>query len=449
MTAVLPATEPSSLIDQFKQLEFNHRHLPTDANSQPKQPEKKKLSEEEKRKKIFETGYEPSLEWWTRNQAEYVKPADAKDDPLPAGFPEKVQPASLWDGQELINHPERFLYKFTDEDVSLLNGAYDHFTSLSLPNNKIDRNTFPIPVESELFKALAHATQEIKTGLGFRVLRGLPVDDWDRKKQIVVFAGIAAYIGSRRIKQGTQNIVHLRVRPAAIKVSQRTCINQKPMTNSSLLFHNDGSAGIVGLITLGVAEKGGLSQLSSVAATYNDLAANRRDILREITKDNWVNKQFPEGDHDPTLTSAGKPLWFSVNGNVISNYSRRPYFGFYEVDAVVPPLPEEKHLALDAIHFTAEKYRLDLNLEKGDLEFFNNLTVFHARDASEDSEKNQRHLLRVWLENKDQELPSELEALYERLNAGKATEWPLEAWSSVDPFVKIGDAKEEAGDGVY
>ncbi|WVQ94094.1 hypothetical protein IAU59_001172 [Kwoniella sp. CBS 9459] len=438
MTAVLPATDPSSLVDHFKQLEFNHRYLPTDGNSQPKEPEKRKLSEEEKRKKIFETGYEPSLEWWTKNQAEYVKPADPKDDPLPVGFPEKVQPASLWDGQELINHPEKFLYRFTEEDVSLLNRAYEHFVSLSLHNNKIDRTTFPIPSDSGLFEALAKASQEIKTGLGFRVLRGLPVDDWERKKQIVIFAGISAYIGTRRIKQGTQNIVHLRD-ITNLEVDKRPVISVKGQTSGNQVFHNDGSAGIVGLITLGVAEKGGLSQLSSVAATYNDLAANRRDILREITKDNWVNKQFPEG----------KPLWFSVNGNVISNYSRRPYFGFYEVDAVVPPLPEEKHLALDAIHFTAEKYRLDLNLEKGDLEFFNNLTVFHARDASEDSDKNQRHLIRVWLENKDQELPSELQELYERLNAGEASEWPLEAWSSVDPFVKIGDAKKEADDGVY
>ncbi|WVF66484.1 hypothetical protein IAT40_001224 [Kwoniella sp. CBS 6097] len=438
MTAVLPAIDPSSLVDHFKQLEFNHLYLPSDGNSQPKEPEKKKLSEEEKRKKIFETGYEPSLGWWTKNQAEYVKPADPKDDPLPAGFPEQVAPASLWNGQELINHPEKFLYKFTEEDVSLLNKAYDHFVSLSIPNNKIERATFPIPSDSKLFQALAKASQEIKTGLGFRVLRGLPVDDWERKKQIVIFAGIAAYIGSRRIKQGTQNIVHLRD-ITNLEVDKRPVISVKGQTSGNQVFHNDGSAGIVGLITLGVAEKGGLSQLSSVAATYNDLAANRRDILREITKDNWVNKQFPEG----------KPLWFSVNGNVISNYSRRPYFGFYEVDAVVPPLPEEKHLALDAIHFTAEKYRLDLDLQKGDLEFFNNLTVFHARDASEDSEKHQRHLLRVWLDNKDQELPSELGELYERLNAGEATEWPLEAWSSVDPFVKIGDAKKEADDGVY
>lgn len=67
------------------------------------------------------------------------------------------------------------------------------------------------------------------------------------------------------------------------------------------------------------------------------------------------------------------------DGQVVSSYSRRPFFGFYESDPDVPPLTEAKHLALDAIHYTAEKYRLDLALQKGDLEYFNNVTVFHGR----------------------------------------------------------------------
>lgn len=69
---------------------------------------------------------------------------------------------------------------------------------------------------------------------------------------------------------------------------------------------------------------------------------------------------------------------FNTNGRVLFSYSRRPFFGFFEAEADVPALPENKHLALDAIHFTAEKFSLDLDLEKGDLEYFNNLNVFHG-----------------------------------------------------------------------
>ncbi|WWD19990.1 hypothetical protein CI109_104463 [Kwoniella shandongensis] len=416
--AAAVATPVSALVNQFTVL---------DLYGKPQTAAKRKFTEEEKRKKIYETAYEPNLEWWTSNQAAYNKP---ESDPLPAGYPDQVNPSSLWDGHKLINEPEKWLYRFTREDIDLLHKAYDHFVSLKLHNNEIKQATFPIPEGSALRKALAHAAEEIGTGLGFRVLRGLPVDDWDRKKQIAIFAGISSYISDKRIKQGTQNIVHLRD-ITDLPEDKRPAITVKGQTSGNQVFHNDGSTGIVGLITLNVAETGGLSQLSSVAQTYNELANTRRDILREFAKDDWKNKQYPDG----------KRLFHAHNGNVISNYSRRPYFSFYEADNDLPPLSEEKHLALDAVHFTAEKFSLDLNLEKGDLEYFNNLTVFHARTSSRDSEKNHRHLIRIWLDHKDVNLPEHLAELYSRQNAGTADDWPLEAWESTDPYTKIGDAK--------
>jgi hypothetical protein len=114
-------------------------------------------------------------------------------------------------GWRVLTFPaEKWLYQFTEVDIRHLNAAYDHFASLGLPNNDISRDTFPISEESELYKALEKAADEINHGLGLRVLRGLPVDSWTRAKQLVVFAGVSAYIGGRRIKQGKQNVVHLR-----------------------------------------------------------------------------------------------------------------------------------------------------------------------------------------------------------------------------------------------
>lgn len=43
------------------------------------------------------------------------------------------------------------------------------------------------------------------------MLRGLPVDEWTREKQIIVFAGVASYLGDEtRQRQGDRNITHLR-----------------------------------------------------------------------------------------------------------------------------------------------------------------------------------------------------------------------------------------------
>jgi hypothetical protein len=51
-----------------------------------------------------------------------------------------------------------------------------------------------------------------------------------------------------------------------------------------------------------------------------------------------------------------------------------------------------------------------------------------ARDASEDSEENARHLIRIHLENLEQPLPAHLREAFNTLNAGEAHDWPLEAW---------------------
>nr|XP_019003193.1 uncharacterized protein I203_04230 [Kwoniella mangroviensis CBS 8507]OCF66654.1 hypothetical protein I203_04230 [Kwoniella mangroviensis CBS 8507] len=400
MTAIV-ATPPAALHDTFQALNIKPAHNDV-------------YDAEEKKRRIFDTPYEPNLKWWTTNQAEYVKPSQ---DPLPEGYPDQVVSNSVWDGKVLINQPEKWLYQFTDDDIKLINKAYDHFQSLSIANNEIDRTTFPIPTETNLHDVLTGVTHELNHGLGFRVLRGLPVDPWTRSKQISVFAGISAYVSPRRIASPSgDNITHLRWVLVSCKCTK--------LTGIIAVFHNDGSLGIISLFTLGVAETGGLSQLASVGQTYNEFARDRRDIVRELAKTDWKNKYPPEADN----YCIGRRLIHPVGDKqVITVYSRRPYFGFYGADEDVEPLPREKHLALDAIHFTAEKYSIDLDLETGDLEYVNNVTVYHARTASEDSEKNQRHLIRLWLDNEEQALPDNLVDEFRAPREGQR--WPQEAWN--------------------
>lgn len=102
------------------------------------------------------------------------------------------------------------MYRFSPEDINLINQAHDHFVTLNLSNNAISISTFPIPSSSNLYIELQKAATQVKFGLGFILLRGLPVNEWSRQKQIQVFAGISSHFGGERIKQGVQNIVHLR-----------------------------------------------------------------------------------------------------------------------------------------------------------------------------------------------------------------------------------------------
>jgi alpha-ketoglutarate-dependent taurine dioxygenase len=39
------------------------------------------------------------------------------------------------------------------------------------------------------------------------------------------------------------------------------------------------------------------------------------------------------------------------------------------------------------LHFLAEGFSLGLNFQKGDIQYINNLSIFHARDGFRDDEK--------------------------------------------------------------
>ena len=75
---------------------------------------------------------------------------------------------------------------------------------------------------------------------------------------------------------------------------------------------------------------------------------------------------------------------------LIIQYSRRNLTGYLDCkrSSKIPALTEAQAEALDALHYTAEKYNLGIDFQKGDIQYINNLSIFHARDGYVDSEKN-------------------------------------------------------------
>lgn len=87
---------------------------------------------------------------------------------------------------------------------------------------------------------------------------------------------------------------------------------------------------------------------------------------------------------------------------------------------------------MDALHYTAEKHALALQFKAGDIQFVNNLSVFHARLGFRDSAAKQRHLVRLWLRDEENawETPEELKTRWARVYDGVQEEkqvFPLEA----------------------
>jgi hypothetical protein len=103
---------------------------------------------------------------------------------------------------------------------------------------------------------------------------------------------------------------------------------------------------------------------------------------------------------------------------LIIQYARRTFTGFQGLprSTDIPPITEAQAEALDALHFLAEKYAVLLNFQKGDIQFANNLSIFHARDGFKNTPEQQRHLVRLWLQDEEYawKLPEELHGRWAR-----------------------------------
>ena len=76
---------------------------------------------------------------------------------------------------------------------------------------------------------------------------------------------------------------------------------------------------------------------------------------------------------------------------VLIQYARRGFTGFQALPRSrdIPPITEAQAEALDALHFLAERFAVGLDFQKGDVQYVNNLSIFHARDGFTDTPEKQ------------------------------------------------------------
>jgi alpha-ketoglutarate-dependent taurine dioxygenase len=76
---------------------------------------------------------------------------------------------------------------------------------------------------------------------------------------------------------------------------------------------------------------------------------------------------------------------------VLIQYARRSFTGFGALprSTDIPPITEAQAEALDTLHFLAEKFAVSLDFQRGDVQYVNNLSIFHARDGFTDTLEKQ------------------------------------------------------------
>ncbi|OGE56231.1 hypothetical protein PENARI_c003G04140 [Penicillium arizonense] len=357
--------------------------------------------------------YHPEYEKY-KERTRRRKETETLQTSLPAGFPQQLISPLVWEGKD-VEKRDDWIYQLKDGELDEIDAALKSFKALNLPLGHINQSTFPLPT---LRPTLRDLSKEIHTGRGFVVLRGLRIDEYSREDNIIIYTGVSSHIGSIRGRQqdtrlanGTSPVIsHIK---DLTSTTEREKIGAPSNTADKQVFHTD-AGDIISLLCLNRAAEGGESYLSSSWHVYNILAKERPDLIHTLSQD-WP----VDGFNNPSKPYTLRPLLYhqpataNTPERVLIQYARRYFTGFLAQPRSkdIPPISEAQAEALDALHFLAEEHRASLDFQKGDVQYVNNLSIFHARNGFKDEPGQERHLLRLWLRDPENawETPRQLQ----------------------------------------
>ncbi|KAJ8662745.1 hypothetical protein O0I10_001709 [Lichtheimia ornata] len=313
---------------------------------------------------------------------------------IEAKFPDRIEGPSAWDGKELEKQPEKWIYHVTPEDIADIDKALKHFKSLDLPLTEIAPSNFPLTTFADVIKK---QRSQLFDTLGFGLIRGFPILDYERKDQAIIFMGIGSYIGKRKQQNGKGHVLG-HVKDLTYGSTTKSVYDAESpttriyATRKAQPFHVDGTD-VVGLLCLNEGYEGGESSLISSHTVYNRLQELRPDIV-ELLKEPWLWDRKDEHGPGEAPYIAAAPLTYFKN-RLFTFWG--PHF--FETMRRFPEvtIDERKFEAMRYIQELCERESLNMWLKVGDMQWVQNYQILHARGAYRDQPGATRHLLRLWL----------------------------------------------------
>ena len=304
--------------------------------------------------------------------------------------PRLIEGASAWLGKKIQNDPA-WIVRWDSEQIAELESAADHFLSSDIALEDITPASFPL---KKLTPFIAEILNELLSGRGFVMLRGLPIKSWSIEKAATIYMGLGRHMGSLRSSNGKGHLLG-HVRDQGVKVEAGVRFYQ---TNRKLDYHTD-SADIVGLLCLQKAKEGGESFIASSMALYNKMIERRPDLMSAMFTPYPTDRrgEVPEG-RDPWFEI---PIFNWYQGHLSCVYLRHYIEEAQRHFPNAPRLTREQVEVMDEIDAILQEpgFALQMAFEQGDIQFLHNHQILHSRNDFENwpDPKLQRHLLRLWI----------------------------------------------------
>jgi hypothetical protein len=299
------------------------------------------------------------------------------------------------------------VFYWEPHELAALDAATHAYEKSGRPMIEIGRANFPLPAVQSKIDAIR---AELQDGVGFALIHGLPIQNYTREQQAILYLGLGSYFG----RFCSQNYMgHILGHVKDLGYDYNDPKHRAYHTRDELDFHAD-SCNVVGLLCLRHAMKGGLSRIVSSITMYNEMLKRRPDLVAELIKPIARDRrgEIPEGKLPwwwaPIFSFRDGYLTINGGRKYIESAQRFPEVGKYS-DKTIEALDMFETICAELEHYQ--------EFQPGDIQFLNNHVIMHSRteywDWPNEPEKK-RHLLRLWLGVP--EIRPVLEVFYERLN---------------------------------
>ena len=310
----------------------------------------------------------------------------------PALPPGPITGPSAWTGRDLAARPDEWIRRFSSAELAEIDAAVRAFKASGRPLAEISPASFALPAFGPVLRGLLH---ELLEGRGFVMLRGLPIDDYARDEQAIVYMGIGSHLGRARSQNAKGHLLG-HVKDLGLDISDPRV--RYYQTNRKLEYHTD-SIDIVGLLCLKTARAGGESFIVSSTTLFNEILARRPDLVPALFA------PFPT-DRRGEVPEGMKP-WFDIPvyhwhaGRLTCIYVRQYIESAQRLFPEAARLTPAQREAMDVLDGLANDPSIHLSMafRPGDIQLLHNHQILHSRNDFENwpEPERHRHLLRLWL----------------------------------------------------
>ncbi len=280
---------------------------------------------------------------------------------------------AAWRGGDL-GRREDWIVRLSDASIDELDRARTAVCARGLGLRDVRREDVPLP---SLAGAIDTWREELASGRGFVLVRGLPVERWGDDDAALVFWSLGQHLG----EPGAQN-------PAGDLLGHVVDTGEeasKPFvrryrTAGDIAWHCD-HADVVGLLCLRAAPRGGASRIVSSVSVYNELLHRRPDLIDRLYEPFCLDTRDEDAGRDrPPYVPVPPCRYF---GGSLRTFYHSDYFRSAVRHSEVPPFTEDERTLLDLYEEIAGSpdLYLDMHFEPGDIQLLSNHVILHARTA--------------------------------------------------------------------